>query len=124
MNKKLLIVALLFSVNNVFADNKSYDVKSGIIEYAIVAEKAASSKDYIKGSSKLYFKNFGATEIVDSTMYVNFNDAIIDNFIDNTILEEVLYTITLSINDNYDISEVFFQVNGQEITKTTIKTLE
>lgn len=64
------------------------------------------------------------SEIVDSTMYVNFNDAIIDNFIDNTILEEVLYTITLSINDNYDISEVFFQVNGQEITKTTIKTLE
>lgn len=64
------------------------------------------------------------SEIVDSTMYVNFNDAIIDNFIDNTILEEVLYTITLSINDNYDINEVFFQVNGQEITKTTIKTLE
>lgn len=68
MKKKLLIVALLFSVNNVFADNKSYDVKSGIIEYAIVAEKDASSKDYIKGNSKLYFKNFGATEIVDTTM--------------------------------------------------------
>ena len=49
------------------AQSKAYDVKSGIIEYAIVAE-SQNKKDYIKGSSKLYFKDFGDLEITDTTM--------------------------------------------------------
>ncbi len=65
--RKLLLVGVLLSVANVFASSKAYEVKSGIIEYAIVAENQ-NNKDYIKGSSKLYFKDFGDLEISDTTM--------------------------------------------------------
>ena len=40
------------------------------------------------------------------------------------ILEEVLYTISLSIYDNYPVKEVIFMVNDEKITKTTSKLLE
>lgn len=62
--------------------------------------------------------------IKDKTMYVNFNENILDGFNDNNILEEVIYTISLSINDNYNINNVFFDVNNKEIAKTAIKSLE
>ena len=57
-------------------------------------------------------------------MYVNFNENILNDFNDNNILEEVIYTISLSINDNYEVNNVFFSVNDKEIVKTTIKSLE
>lgn len=62
--------------------------------------------------------------IKDNTMHVNFNENILNGFDDNSILEEVIYTISLSINDNYDVKNVFFDVNDKEIIKTTIKSLE
>ena len=40
------------------------------------------------------------------------------------MMEEVLYTICLSIADNYDIDEVIFMVGDEEITKSVLKTLE
>lgn len=62
--------------------------------------------------------------IEDNTMHVNFNENILNGFDDNNILEEVIYTISLSINDNYNVKNVFFDVNDKEIAKTTIKSLE
>lgn len=62
--------------------------------------------------------------IKNDTIYVNFNENILNGIDDNTILEEVIYTISLSINDNYDVKNVFFDVNDKEIVKTTIKSLE
>ena len=62
--------------------------------------------------------------IKDNTMYINFNENILNGIENNTILEEVIYTISLSINENYDIKNVFFDVNNKEIAKTTIKSLE
>ena len=40
------------------------------------------------------------------------------------ILEEVIYTISLSVKDNYDVNEVLFTVNDEEICKSTLKTIE
>ena len=40
------------------------------------------------------------------------------------ILEEVIYSISLSIRDNYDVNEVVFTVDGKEITKSVIKNIE
>ena len=57
-------------------------------------------------------------------MYINFNENILNDFDNQDILEEVLYTISLSVNDNYEIENVFFSVNDKEIAKTTIKSLE
>ena len=62
--------------------------------------------------------------IKDNTMHINFNENILSGLDNNDILEEVIYTISLSINDNYDIKNVFFDVNNKEIAKTAIKSLE
>ena len=62
--------------------------------------------------------------VKNDTMHINFNENILNGIDDNSILEEVIYTISLSVNDNYDIKNVFFDVNNKEIAKTTIKSLE
>ena len=58
------------------------------------------------------------------TFNLNFNDAILENKSSNKILEEVIYTISLSLNDNYNVEEVNFLVNNKEICKNLTKTLE
>lgn len=63
-------------------------------------------------------------KIKDKKMEVCFSENIFNDFDKKDILEEVLYTISLSIYDNYDVEEVIFQVNNQEIAKTTVKSLE
>lgn len=57
-------------------------------------------------------------EIVDNKIYLDFNDKIFDT-IDNIILEEVKYTISESIFDNYEVKEVVFRVDGEEIFKVS-----
>lgn len=59
-----------------------------------------------------------------NVMKLSFNDKIFDNFDNKDILEEVKYSIYLSVKDNYDIDEVVFYVNDKEITKSSNKTLE
>lgn len=60
----------------------------------------------------------------DSTLKLNFNDSILNDRTSNHILEEVIYTICLSIEDNYDVKDVVFLVNNEEIYKNSIKSLE
>ena len=55
---------------------------------------------------------------------LNFNDAILENKSSNKILEEVIYTISLSVKDNYDVEEVSFLVNDKEIYKNSLKSVE
>ena len=40
------------------------------------------------------------------------------------ILEEVIYTISMSISDNYNVSTVIFNVDDEEIYKSVVKSLE
>ena len=47
---------------------------------------------------------------------LNFNDYIFNNDTNN-ILEEVIYTISLSIEDNYNVKDIAFLVNNEEIYK-------
>ncbi len=61
-------------------------------------------------------------EIDSDTMILNFNTSIFMN--DKQILEEVVYSITYSIFDNYDVEEVIFQVNNEEILKKAAKDIE
>ncbi len=59
----------------------------------------------------------------ENQLKLNFNDSILsDN--SNHILEEVIYTISLSVEDNYGVEDVVFLVNNEEIYKKTSKTLE
>ena len=49
----------------------------------------------------------------DDIMYLNFNDYLFDG--NDKVLEEVIYTISYSIFDNYDVNMVMFQVNGEDV---------
>ena len=63
-------------------------------------------------------------EVDSEICTLNFSDDIFSDMDENEILEEVLYTLSLSIYDNYHVKEVVFMVNDEKITKTTLKSLE
>ena len=63
-------------------------------------------------------------EIKDKSMYLVFNDYILDNIDEKKVMEEVIYSISLSIGENYNVDEVIFMLNDEEITKSVIKALE
>ena len=60
----------------------------------------------------------------DNILTVDFNDYIFNDIDTRDILEEVIYTISLSIEDNYNVNEVVFTSNNEEIYKNVIKVLE
>ena len=53
----------------------------------------------------------------DNILTVDFNDYIFNDIDTKEVLEEVIYTINLSIKDNYSVKEVILTVNNQEIYK-------
>lgn len=60
----------------------------------------------------------------DKNISLNFNDSILNDTTNNKILEEVIYTISLSVMDNFNVEEVSFFVNDEEIYKNSLKSLE
>lgn len=74
---------------------------------------------YLNSNTKL----LSVTEL-DEELVVNFNSAIFNDINTNEILEEVIYTISMSINDNYDVNTVVFNVEDEEICKKTLKSIE
>ena len=63
-------------------------------------------------------------EIIDKTIKLNFNDLILSDITNSIILEEVMYTIGLSLCDELNVEEVVFQVDNQEISTFSSKTLD
>jgi len=63
-------------------------------------------------------------ELTDKTIKLNFNDLILSDIANNLILEEVMYTIGLSLCDELNIDEVIFEVNNQEISTFSLKSLD
>ena len=60
----------------------------------------------------------------DDVLNLNFNEYIFNDFDSKEILEEVIYTICLSIGANYDVNTVVFNVNNEEIYKSVLKSIE
>lgn len=60
----------------------------------------------------------------DDVLNLVFNSYIFDDTDEKSILEEVIYTICLSVADNYDVKEVSFSVGNEEIYKSVLKSLE
>ena len=52
-------------------------------------------------------------QIENDIFFLNFDDYLFDS--NDKILEEVMYTISYSIFDNYDVNMVMFLVNGEEV---------
>ena len=65
-----------------------------------------------------------ATEQELDSLSLVFNDYLFNDANSKNILEEVIYSISLSVGDNYDVKEVIFEVNNEEIYKSVIKTIE
>ena len=63
-------------------------------------------------------------EIIDNTIKLNFNNLILSDITSNVILEEVIYTIGLSLCDELSVEEVIFQVNNEEISTFSSKSLD
>lgn len=63
-------------------------------------------------SSNAELKKF---EQMEDVMTLTFNDKIFDSIYDQNILEEVSYTIGMSVLENYDVSKVSFYVDDKEI---------
>lgn len=59
-------------------------------------------------------------QMTDQTLSLNFNGFILDDIKNKKILEEVIYSIALSIADNYQLSEVIFLVENEAVDKSVL----
>ncbi len=83
---------------------------------------------HIYETNLMSFLNYNAKllnyDLSDDVLTLNFNNFLFDDESSKNILEEVVYSISLSVRDNYDVKEVVFTVDGEEITKSVIKNIE
>ena len=140
-----------FGINKVYNINNTHDIDSFIVYYVnnynsnsyyvpvtkyinndnqdkikVIIEQLASSPIY--ESNLMSFLDISAKlldyKLEEDTIRLNFNDAILSDITKSNILEEVIYTISLSMNDNYKIKEVDFCVDDKEIYKSLMKNIE
>lgn len=81
----------------------------------IIIEELKSS--YLSEVNLMSFLNSNVKlidyQIENDIFFLNFDDYLFDS--NDKILEEVIYTISYSIFDNYDVNMVMFLVNGEEV---------
>lgn len=81
----------------------------------IIVEELSSS--YIYEDNLMSFLNSKARlleyNIENDVLFLNFNEYLFDS--NDKVLEEVIYSISYSVFDNYDVSMVMFEVNGEEV---------
>lgn len=88
----------------------------------IIKELSSSSMletnlmSYLNSNTKLV--NYTET---DNSLFLNFNNQILNDINSNHILEEVIYSINLSIGANYDVKSVMYLVNDNIIDTFNIK---
>lgn len=100
--------------------NDDRDKISIIIEELAGANIANTNlMSYLNNNTKLM-----SYSLTNEEMNLVFNNYIFDNIDEKSILEEVIYTISLSVADNYEVEEVSFQVENEEIYKSVLKSIE
>lgn len=150
---KITLPSLLsrdFGINKVYDINTIKDINSVVIYYLnkhndnlyyvpvtsytndkrekikIIIDELASGPTY--ESNLMSFVN-SSTELLeydieDTDMKLMFNNYILSDVDSKDILEEVIYSIALSIRDNYDVESVSIYVNDEEIVKSVFKNIE
>ncbi len=92
----------------------------------IIIDELTSSNIY--ETNLMSFLNYNAKlldyKFENEKLILNFNNYLLDDENSMKVLEEVIYSISFSIQDNYDVKEVVFNVNGKEITKSVLKNIE
>ena len=95
-----------------------------ISKIEIIIKELTSSKmlntnliSYLNNNTELLSYNE-----TDKSLLLNFNENILDDINSNNILEEVSYSINLSIKDNYDdVDSVLYYVNDKIISTFSLK---
>ncbi len=92
----------------------------------VIIDELSSSNTY--GTNLISMLNYNTKltsyKIENNNFILSFNKYIFDDLISKKILEEVVYTISLSVKENYNVNEVIFNVNNEEITKSVLKNIE
>lgn len=138
-----------FGINKTFDFTKTDDISQVTIYYANkhngeyyyvpVTKYLNDNRDKIKiiidelSSSNTYNTNLlsylnSNTELLAieeqaDILELTFNSYIFSDVNSKDILEEVVYTICLSIKDNYDVNQVVIKSNGEEVYQTVLKTI-
>lgn len=105
-----------------YINNKGDNDKIKIIvdELAAAPIYETNLMSYLNGGTELL-----DYKLEDGILKLNFNNSILDDIASNNILEEVIYTISLSVQDLYsDVQEVDFLVENEEIYKNLKKSIE
>lgn len=103
-----------------YINNKKQDkVKIIIDELTSSLIHESNLMSYLDSNTKLI--NY---EINDNIIKLNFNELILSNITNNKILEEVVYSVGLSLCDELTVDKVIFQVNNQEISTFSPKTID
>ena len=103
-----------------YVNNENQDkVKVIIDELATSLVYESNLSSYLDANVKLL-----DYEIADKKIRLNFNDMILSDITNNVILEEVMYTVGLSLCDQYDINQVIFQVDGKEKATFSLKSID
>lgn len=92
----------------------------------IIIDELSSSNVYKPNLMSYLNNNAELLSVVENEeeIVVNFNSAIFNDINNKEILEEVIYTISMSISDNYDVNTVIFNVEDEEICKSVLKSIE
>ena len=124
----------LTNLNNIISYTTYYTSTYNDSKYYVPVTKYINSKDndivkiIIKelSSSPIYetnlmsYLNTNATlnnyELLENNLKLNFNESLLNDIDEKNILEEVIYTISLSMDNIYkDLESVSFLVNNEEI---------
>ena len=101
-------------------------VNSNDEKISIIINELTSTNTY--NTNLLSFLNSNTkllkTSNENDILTLTFNNYIFDDVENSKILEEVIHVISLSIRDNYDVKDVIFVVNNEQIYKSVLKTLD
>lgn len=92
----------------------------------IIIDELSSSNVYKSNLMSYLNSNTEIISVIEENdeLTINFNSAIYNDINTKDILEEVIYTISMSIYDNYDVKNVIFNVEDEEIYKNIVKSIE
>lgn len=102
-----------------YMDKKGDKIKIIIDELSSSSLTRTNLMSFLNDDVKLL-----ATEEELDSLFLVFNEFIFSDIDSKSILEEVVYSISLSIRDNYDVKEVIFKYEDNEIYKSVLKSLE
>lgn len=92
----------------------------------IIIDELSSSNVYNTNLLSFLNSNIELLAVQENAdiLELTFNSYIFDDIDNKDILEEVIHTICLSIKDNYDVEEVIFQMEDEQIYQTVLKEFD